>query len=361
MSWDSPKNFLEHLVQTSLLPASVAYGLGAYARIKLGYGTRLLKRTRLPATVISVGNLTCGGTGKTPVVIDFARQLTAANYKVAILSRGYKRTSKAPYLVVSDGQSILADAMQAGDEPLLIAEAVPFARVIVGSNRVKTGSIAINELNADVILLDDGFQHIRLMRDHDIVLVDYGEDLEEAYLLPAGRLREPVSALGRATSIVITKVPIGCDSERMAQLTRQLRKYNKKADITFCQFKPVSTHNLKGQKAIAFCGIAKPNHFFNSVRQLGGELIKVAKFDDHHWYSQAELKKLDAEAKKYKAEILITTEKDLVRIPESMRSAMQCPIIALHQETQWLNGAPSSIQEMVAKTGARELAGTRQS
>lgn len=355
MSWESPKNFLEHVVQTSLLPASAAYGIGAYFRLKLGYGTKLLKRTPLPVPVISIGNISCGGTGKTPVVIDLARQLIEANYKVAILSRGYKRLSQTPYVVVSDGERILADAKAAGDEPLLIAEAVPLACVIVGSDRVLTGSIAIEKFGVDVILLDDGFQHIRLIRNQDVVLVDYNEDLEEAYLLPAGRLREPVSALGRATSIVITKVPVGCDSERMAQITRQLRKYNKHADITYCQFKTLQNVNLKGTKVLAFCGIAKPELFFKGITDAGGELVKTAKFADHHWFTPADLSRLNAEAVKHKAELLITTEKDLVRIPESMRANMKVPIIAMGQETHWLNGRPAGVQAMVLNSVSREL------
>jgi tetraacyldisaccharide 4'-kinase len=342
-------------VQTALLPASVAYGLGSYVRT-IGYASSTLRRTKLPVPVISIGNLTCGGTGKTPVTIQLAAMLIKQGLRVAVLSRGYKRQSKAPYLVVSDGKELLVDCRQSGDEPYLMAKALPAAIIIVGSDRVLTGNIAIRQFSADVLLLDDGFQHIRLKRDRDLVLVDYNEDLDEQYLLPAGRLREPVSAIGRATSIAVTKVPIGCDPEKMAKINSLLRKYNNHADISYCQFRPVASANIRAARVLAFCGIAKPEPFFQSVERLGATLVKSVRFPDHHWFTGKELACLEAEAAKHKADYLITTEKDLVRIAEPHQA--QCPIITIKLETVWL-GEPPQVTEQLPLQQQPPLVSTR--
>ena len=339
MSWGSPRNFFEHVVQTTLLPASVAYGVGSYVRT-VGYATSALKRRRLPAHVISVGNLTCGGTGKTPVTIDLAKELIRQGYRVAILSRGYKRKSTAPYVVVSDGNNILASCQESGDEPYLIAKLLKKCVVIVGSDRVKTGQVAIEQFRADILILDDGFQHIRLRRDQDLVLCDYSEDLDEQYLLPAGRLREPVSAIGRATSIAVTKVPVGCDPEAMAKITTLLRRYNQHADISFCQFKAVPSQSIKASRVVAFCGIAKPEPFFNTLSALGATVMKSVSFPDHHWYSEKEVAALEAEVTKHKADFLVTTAKDMVRLDTTHQ--IQCPIVTVEQETVWLGEPPQA-------------------
>jgi tetraacyldisaccharide 4'-kinase len=349
MSWENPENMLERAVYTGLLPASVFYGIGSYIRTA-GYSFGALPRTKLSVPVLSVGNVSTGGTGKTPVTIDFARRLVAAGHKVAVLSRGYKRLSKAPHVVVSDGKQLLASCNDAGDEPYLIAQAVPQAVVIVGASRSHTGQIAIDEFGADIILLDDGFQHIKLKRDGDIVLIDYSDDLEHSALLPAGRLREPLSSLGRAASIVISKVPVGCNAEQISGITKTIRRYNKTADISFCQFKPGSVHNLRGQRVFAFCGIAKPKPFMDSLHQLGANVIKEQTFADHYWYTPDDLAQIDAQARKVKADFLVTTEKDLVRF--SGNHQMQCPIVTIRQETHWLGDLPRALVQHLASQRA---------
>jgi len=343
MSWDKPESLLERAVYNGLLPASVLYGIGSYIRTA-GYSIGAFRRTKLPATVISVGNMSTGGTGKTPVTIDLARRLVAAGHKVAVLSRGYKRQSAAPHVVVSDGKQVLVACREAGDEPFLIAQSVPEAVVIVGADRSSSGQLAIDQFGAQVILLDDGFQHIKLKRDRDIVLIDYLDDLEHATLLPAGRLREPLSALGRASSIVISKVPVGCDAEQMSRISKTIRRYNKTADISFCQFKPDSAHNLRGHRVFAFCGIAKPKPFFDSLDQLGANVIKQQAFADHYWYTPQDLAQIEALARKLKADLLVTTEKDLVRF--SGNDQMSCPIVTIRQETNWLGDLPQAVADL---------------
>ncbi|MGH9553974.1 MAG: tetraacyldisaccharide 4'-kinase, partial [Terriglobales bacterium] len=300
------------------------------------------------APVISIGNLTVGGTGKTPVTIDLARRLSEKNLKVAVLSRGYERKSAEPQVVVSDGSRLLATCEDAGDEPFLIARSVPSAVVISGSDRVATGARAVTEFGAQVILLDDGFQHIRLKRSFDIVLIDYNDDLECDALLPAGRLREPLSALGRATSIVITKVPVGCDSDRIMQISSIIRKHNKRADISYCQFKPSCSENLKGERVLALCGIARPEQFLDSINQLGGTVVKSCVYPDHHWYTEQEIETLDSLVRKNKATCVVTTEKDYVRIAK--HDHVPCPIVTVRQEANWLGEIPHCIDYLTGKT-----------
>ena len=269
MSWGNPQSSQEKLLCGLMSPLSLGYGIGSYFRLA-AYSQGYVKRVRLPIPVVSIGNITCGGTGKTPMAIDVTRRLIAAGYKVAVLSRGYARKSKQKVTVVSNGKGEFAMCEEAGDEPLLIALSVPEAIVIVGSSRVETAALAIEEYQADAIVLDDGFQHIRLERDLDVILIDYNDDPENDTLLPAGRLREPLTALNRAKVVVITKVPPNPDEERLESLRTQIRKYAERAEIVAARFVPkrlrTSTGEapltqLKGQRVVAFCGVARPEGF----------------------------------------------------------------------------------------------------
>ncbi|MBX9690100.1 MAG: tetraacyldisaccharide 4'-kinase, partial [Candidatus Obscuribacterales bacterium] len=215
MSWYKPENKQEKLLNSLLQPISALYFLGTLSRLK-GYESRVLKQKRLSVPVVSVGNLTVGGTGKTPITIDLARNLQQFGLKVGILSRGYKRQSVDKVLVVSDGRKILVDSAQSGDEPYLIARAVPGAVVIVGACRYEAGLLAVQDYGCDVIVLDDGFQHLKLSRDFDVVVYDYNDDPKNLQLLPAGRLREPLASISRADCLVISKVPDNPDPARLS-------------------------------------------------------------------------------------------------------------------------------------------------
>src|SRR4030095_1263679 len=206
MSWGNPENAAENLLASLLKPAAAAYGAGAYARL-VAYSSGWLRRHRLDAPVISIGNITCGGTGKTPLTVDLARRLIGAGRKVGVLSRGYKRRSRGEIVIDSDGKDTLASVRDCGDEPYMVAQAVPEAVVIVGPRRHITGAIATAIYDCNVLILDDGFQHLPVTRDADLVLIDYHDEPEKDALLPAGRLREPLSALSRADHVVITRVP----------------------------------------------------------------------------------------------------------------------------------------------------------
>jgi tetraacyldisaccharide 4'-kinase len=224
MSWGNPTTPVEKLRKTLLAPASFAYFMGSLCRLE-GYRAGLLKREQADVPVISVGNITCGGTGKTPVTIDLAQRFIAAGIRVGILSRGYKRRSKDATVVVSDGAGHFASCEDSGDEPYLIAKRLPRAVVMVGSNRRASANLAVSHYNCELLLLDDGFQHFPMRRDVDLVLIDYNDEPASDSLLPSGRLREPLTALSRASSLVITKIPEKYDQEKIDALEKVLHRY----------------------------------------------------------------------------------------------------------------------------------------
>lgn len=357
------------------MPLSFFYGVGSYFRIS-AYRLGLISRVRPGCKVISVGNLTVGGTGKTPVVIDLARRLIARGHKVAVLSRGYGRKSKAPHLVVSDGTDLLTTPQDAGDEPYLMALSVPGLIVIVGSKRMETQSIAVEKFGANVILLDDGFQHLPVVRDVDIVLWDYNDDPDSSALLPAGRLREPLSALGRASAVVISKVPLDVltespqKDERLDSLTRQLLKVNNNISLTSCSFVSAGFRSLigilsedkisdgessdqmlpfsqfEGKSALTLCAIARPESFYKSLHSVGVKVLSKPSesltFGDHHWFCSADIKKLQSEFERSGADFIATTMKDACRLIQSglVSEALAGKIFALEQKVQWQPGEP---------------------
>lgn len=353
MSWGNPQSGQEKLVAGLLSPVSLGYGIGSYIRLK-AYSQGYIKRVRLPIPVVSIGNITCGGTGKTPMAIDISKRLIAAGYRVAILSRGYGRKSKKKTAVVSDGKGTFASIEDSGDEPLLIARSVPEAIVIVGSSRVESAEIAINDYGADAIVLDDGFQHIRVERDVDLVLVDYNDEPDKDSLLPAGRLREPLSALIRAKVVVITKVPVDYDEEKLENLRRLIAKYATRAEIAAARFVPkhLKAHNgvfpidkLKGQRVIGFCGVARPESFAKTLASMGCEVVDLKGFSDHHWYTPEELTALEKHMRTSNASAVITTEKDMVKIPAHDR--LHQHLIAVEMGVEWLGPLPLRLSEMM--------------
>lgn len=353
MSWGNPQSSQEKLLYGLASPLSLGYGIGSYLRLA-AYSKGYMKRVRLPVPVVSIGNITCGGTGKTPMAIDVTRRLIAAGYKVAVLSRGYARKSKQKVTVVSNGQGEFALCEEAGDEPLLIALSVPQAIVIVGSSRSETAAIAIEQYHADAIVLDDGFQHIRLERDLDVVLVDYNDDPENDMLLPAGRLREPLSALNRAKVIVITKVPAHPDDERLENLRNQIRRHAERAEISAARFVPkrlrtntgeAPLEQLKGQRVVAFCGVARPQGFAATLNQLGCTVVYMKSFSDHHWYTPDELKMLEQLMRNSNASAVVTTEKDIVKIAPHDR--LNQHLLAVEIGVEWLGPVPSHISNLM--------------
>ena len=305
------------------------------------YDIGILRRFPLGCQVISIGNVTAGGTGKTPVTEIFARELTKAGRKVAILSRGYRR-KEAPWwqrifkniiekpVVVSDGRQILVDAATGGDEPYMLAANLPGVCVLVDRNRVKSGRYAISHFGCDTLLLDDGFQYQRLKHSHEVVLVDSTNPIGNGHMLPRGILREPAKHLKRADVVFITK----CSGDQ-SDVRRLVQRYNPRAEIIECRHAPrllkdvwsreeLPLEWLKGKTLATLSGIAVPQGFEDSLRKLGARVIWCERYADHHRYDASEIIFALNKTANMHAEALITTEKDAVRFPRLESTPMPC-------------------------------------
>src|SRR5947207_12579249 len=296
------------IVRSLLLVLSRVFAVAVKVRRFL-YNVRLLRDSTLGVQVIAIGNLTVGGTGKTPVVEKFARELRDQGRTVAILSRGYRskpppltkrlidrlflRQERTPPRVVSDGKSLLLDSETAGDEPFMLASNLKDVVVLVDKDRVKSGRYAIEKFGCDTLLLDDGFQYWKLRgRRMDVVLVDYQQPFGNEFLLPRGTLREPPSHLARASTIFITK-----SDGNTAALRQRITQHNSNAGIIECVHHPLYFEDvftgerydlglLKEKKIASLSGIAQPESFERSLVSLGGDLVYSKRFADHHRLSQ---------------------------------------------------------------------------
>lgn len=327
------------------------------------YSERVLRQRMLGCFVISVGNLTCGGTGKTPVVEVFARSLAAQGRRVAVLSRGYRSTSPpflekvrsfffqddeaVPPRVVSDGRRLLMDSAMAGDEPYMLASNLPSVRVVVDKDRVKAGRYAVQKLGADTLLLDDGFQYLRLKPRVNILLIDSTEPFHNHHPLPRGLLREPIKNLRRADYVFLTK----CEKGRSMHLLRRfVHRHNPRAEIIECTHRPVHLQDvfsgerrglpeLKRRRVAAISGIAVPESFEHFLRRLGADLVYAEQYADHHRYRQQEIIDFINSAINHGAELIVTTEKDAVRFPRLDRRDL--PVLFLRVEIDILSGQES--------------------
>jgi tetraacyldisaccharide 4'-kinase len=352
------RGFRAWVFRLFLLALSGIYRLAVKWRL-WWFETRLGEVYALGCLVVSVGNLTVGGTGKTPVVELFARELTRRGRKVAVLSRGYKSQpppfpqqlldrfrpldQRHPPRVVSDGRSLLLDSYMAGDEPFMLASNLKDVLVLVDKDRVKSGLHAIRKFGCDTLLLDDGLQFLRLKERLDIVLIDSESPFANRHLLPRGLLREPPEQLCRANIIFITK----CDGRDLSNLKDELRRYNNHADFVECAHKPlhleeIFTHQvvplsfLKDLRIGMISGIAKPESFEEGLRKLGAELIYSRRFADHHRFSEGEIAKMFERSKARGARAVITTEKDSVRFPRLGKRPL--PVYFLRVEIEILRG-----------------------
>ena len=347
------------VMRTFLLGASKLYTLAIKVRRWL-YDARILRDSTLGVQVIAIGNLTAGGTGKTPVVEKFARELQDSGRKVAILSRGYRskppplhksfqdrllfRTESTPPRVVSDGRSLLLDSEMAGDEPFMLASNLKDVVVLVDKDRVKSGRYAIETFGCDTLLLDDGFQYWDLRgRRHDVVLIDRQQPFGNEHLLPRGTLREPPSHLARANTIFITK-----SDGQTAALRQRITALNSSAAIIECVHHPMyfedvftgerqSLDYVVGRKVGSLSGIAQPESFEQSLVALRADLVYSKRFADHHRFTQQEILNAINRGKKRQAELIITTQKDAVRFPKLDRRDLR--ILFMRVEIKILTGA----------------------
>ena len=346
-------------VRGTLFALSKVFALAVLARRFL-YDLRILRDHTIGVQVIAIGNLTVGGTGKTPVVEKFARELKDQGRNVAILSRGYRskpaplaqrllnkvlfREDKTPPRVVSDGRSLLLDSETAGDEPYMLASNLRDVVVLVDKDRVKAGLYAIEKFGCDTLLLDDGYQYWKLRgRRHDVVLVDCQQPFGNEQLLPRGTLREPPRHLARAKTIFITK-----SDGKTEALRERIRKLNPTAGIIECVHHPLYFEDVftgerrdlalvRGRRVASLSGIALPESFERSLVGLEAELVYSKRFADHHRFTQQEVLNVINRSKKRQAEMIVTTQKDAVRFPKIDRRDL--PFYFMRVEIQIVRGA----------------------
>lgn len=312
----------------ALTPASLIYGLGVRLRNR-SYRSGALKTFDVGVPVISVGNLTTGGTGKTPLVKWLATKLATNERRVCILTRGYRRNSSGR-VVVSDNQTLRATVAEAGDEPFLMArELEGRAAVICDANRVAAAEWAIENLGSEVFILDDAFQHQRIRRDFNILTVDATNPWGNRKLLPTGILREPISQLARADCIVITRA----DEAETSGVNAEIKSLANDIPIFTSRIKLDQTRPLSGpdqsnvslpqSRAAAFCGIGNPNSFFSLLRREGVDIVHTRAFRDHYRYTQGNIDLLVSDASARGATALVTTAKDAVKL-SGLRFDLPC-------------------------------------
>ncbi len=336
---------------------SFVYGFGVRIRLK-AYRQHWKQQAHLGTMVISVGNLTVGGTGKTPVVELLARTLRNRGRRVVVLSRGYKsKKLDKPQewaelgaeecedlpKIVSDGESIRLDAAYAGDEPFMLAKNLEGVGVVVDKNRVKGGRFAVSKLQADTLVLDDGLQFLPLDHEYDLVLVDQNAPFGTRALLPRGTLREPPRNLCRASHIMITK----CHGPTDEDLLARMRRYNPTAEILETTHAPrylqrvfgsgrLALENLQGKYVAAISAIAVPESFEGLLKKLGAKVEFHRTFADHHPFTQREVDRFMTRCVERDIELVVTTEKDAVRFPKP--TELDVDIYFLRIEVEILRG-----------------------
>jgi tetraacyldisaccharide 4'-kinase len=353
------KGFRATVMRMLMFGLSGVFGILVQCRLAR-YRSGGKPQEHLGVQVVSIGNITLGGTGKTPVVELLARSLRDRGRKVAILSRGYKSkkldrtqkwtgqngkqvaSAKMPK-VVSTGSALMLDSKFAGDEPFMLAKNLEGVAVIVDKNRVKGGRFAIRELESEILMLDDGMQYLDLAHSIDIVLVDSKSPFGTGSLLPRGTLREPPRNLRRASYILITK----CDAPSNADLIARIRKYNHTAEIIECAHGPIHLENLytrereplsflDGKWVGAISAIAVPDNFEKSLTALGAKVEIRRRFSDHHRFNRRDVDDFMQRCVERDMEMIVTTEKDAVRFPRP--TEINVPIYFLRIEVQILSG-----------------------
>ncbi|MDO9465620.1 MAG: tetraacyldisaccharide 4'-kinase [bacterium] len=286
------------------------------------YSMNLLKKRKLSSKVISIGGITLGGVGKTPVVELLVNMLIKKGKKVAVLSRGYRRVGESDIKLVSNGKEILCNVEKAGDEPYLLAKNLKSTVVFVGKNRYETGKIAEEKFNVDIVVLDDGFQHWRLHRDINIVVINASSPFGNGYVFPRGNLREPYKCLKRADCFIITKIDMIKDTEI---IKKRLLDINSSAQVITTIHKPVCFKSIageeqldieciKGEKVIALSSLGDPVSFENTLEHVGAKIVEKLRYPDHYWYAKKDIDNIQARQKALNVKFIITTQKDAVRL-----------------------------------------------
>lgn len=328
------------VMETFMYKLSLLYGTILKFRNFL-YDHNIKKSQSLPCAVISVGNITVGGTGKTPMTIYLAKQLKKRGLRVAVISRGYGGKAEKAGGLVSDDKNILMDSETAGDEPYMMAMSLPGVPVLVGQDRIKSGLTAVDKFKSEVILLDDGFQHRKLKRNIDLVLLDCLSPLGNRHIIPRGILREPAKGIERGGAFVLTRSD-SVDTKRKNKSLTDISSLAHGKPVYLAGYKPYifgivkgrvlsepafGSDFLAGKNVSAFSGIAKNNEFRKTVDSFGTEILSFDSYPDHYQYSGDDIGNIKRRANEKGAEYVLTTEKDYVRIAQ--KSEWDIPLIVI--------------------------------
>ncbi|MGQ0762345.1 MAG: tetraacyldisaccharide 4'-kinase [Acidobacteriota bacterium] len=338
----------------ALASLSLMYGAAVNIRAAL-YRNGIFKTQTVGVPVISVGNITTGGTGKTPLVEWIAGRLAERGDRVCVLTRGYRRANPAERVVVSDGEQIVADIEQSGDEAMMLARSLGGkAAVVCEANRVAGARWAIENLDPDVLILDDGFQHVRIARDLDIVTLDATNPWGNNRLLPAGILREPIDSLRRADCIIVTRSGEAIEAGLQERIRQATEAPTVPSTTVISRITSLGSAELEADRealgvppVAAFCGIGNPNAFFQQLRAEGFDLRHTEVFRDHYKYSQTDIDRLTQRATDAGAHALITTAKDGVKLG-TMRFTLPCCVIEIEMQIQGADRLLALIDEAIA-------------
>ncbi|MEN6356204.1 MAG: tetraacyldisaccharide 4'-kinase [Armatimonadota bacterium] len=307
------------LIRCALWPLSLIYRAGLAVYLGL-YSVGLKQRYKLSVPIISVGNLTFGGTGKTPAVQTICRLLVQSGKKVVVLSRGHGGSAEDA-VAVSDGEQVLIDSAEAGDEPVLLAQSLPGVPVVVGKDRRLSGNLACEKFKPDIIVLDDGLQYWQLYRDLDIVVMSAARPFGSGFVMPMGDLREPANGLRRAGIVLLNtdgKAEIESVEKRIKRVAPRVEIYRceRKPErfIRVSDGQPLDLDWIKDRRVLAFCGIGKPQSFMDMLVSLGAVVARQMVFSDHHEYLQEDISLIESEKLSSGAEVVVTTQKDIARL-----------------------------------------------
>ena len=351
-----------HIIAGILYSFSLVYEQLVNIKL-LAYKIGISSRQKLNCYVISLGNITVGGTGKTPTAQKLARDIRDMGYRVVILNRGYRAKWHGEVGIVSDGQHLHMDAAEAGDEAYMLAKHLPNVPVLIGAQRAVTGQYAIEHFGAEVAILDDGYQHWQLVRDMDILLVDAVNVFGNGHLLPRGTLRESMSHISRADVCLMTKVDQAAEGS-CEYIRETVHKYNEKAQIVESIHQPrcfipianwyvdlagqgVDVSHIKGKRVMAVSAIGNPASFERTLKDLGAIIIESLRYPDHHEYTMLEVQDVLQQAEAQGAESIVITEKDAVKIPaEVARASWNIPIYVICVEVTFKSGAKDFQEEL---------------
>jgi tetraacyldisaccharide 4'-kinase len=350
------------VVRAGLSAAAAAYRAALTAR-SASYRIGLLSTRGLPVPVISVGNVTVGGTGKTPLAEVVLLALREMGARPALISRGYGRRTRG-VRIVADGGGLRLGARDGGDEPVLLAERLPGVPIVVGESRYEAGAVAVRTCFADALVLDDGFQHRTLYKDLEIVVVSGSAPWGNGRLFPRGSLREPLSALKRAGLVVVTNPPTAASTSDIAH---ELRLRSSAATVLSGAYHPTSLRRgdhvraeapeaLHGRKVLMLAGLAAPGGFIATAEGLGAEVAGLAEFADHHWYTPGDLARVAARVRETGAEAVLTTEKDWVRLREMPLGDVPFWVLSVRLD---LGADSAALAQVLSETLRRVAVGRR--